>query len=236
MPGSGEGPSPAPSPGADSRVRPPGPDAKLPAPRPSSRNCFSEARDSPAPRAPPPKPFSPVLSHGSKVYFLALGRSSRPRYTQLDKKDPSPLGLALSATQESFRVMETFQLEGVFRHGPAHPAQPGHIGLTPRAGATGSTGSDGRDSCPEARSARLGWAALDKTQPRPPLQHDGLTKRRPHPVPAPARASLGTQQVTSRRQAASGPAAHTFGPDNCGGTRPVPRRSRRPRSKQSVLF
>lgn len=117
-----------------------------------------------------------MLSHGSKVYFLALGRSSRPRYTQLDKKDPSPLGLALSATQESFRVMETFQLEGVFRHGPAHPAQPGHVGLTPRAGATGSTGSDGRDSCPEARSARLGWAALDKTQPRPPLQHDGLTK------------------------------------------------------------
>lgn len=53
VPGSGEGPSPAPSPGADSRVRPPGPDAKLPARRPSSGNCFSEARDSPAPRAPP---------------------------------------------------------------------------------------------------------------------------------------------------------------------------------------
>lgn len=62
-------------------------------------------------------------------------------------------------------MTEAFQLEGIFRHEPAHPAQLGHVGLAAKGGSEGSTGSDGRDSCPRPLSARVGWAALDKTQP-----------------------------------------------------------------------
>lgn len=63
-----------------------------------SCDCSSEAHGSPASQAHSRNGRSCVIAHGW-VYFHALDLSSRPCYTQLQKKDPSPLGLALSGTQ-----------------------------------------------------------------------------------------------------------------------------------------